>query len=720
MQKIIVALVGQPNVGKTSLINNLSGARLKVGNFTGATIEKAQASLIYKDTQIIIIDLPGTYALNDYTEEERITKDFLQTQDYDIILNVADSTNLERNLALSAEVLALQKKTIIALNMHDEAQKESIQINHKLLSQILGVPAIPTSATQECDQSPLLEEILRVFHEPFCRPKRFYSDAIESQITTIQSFLQARQYPDITGFLAQSNPNFTLRDIALLLLSQDPKIYAFLHDKPCYFEINTAIQKSLQTLYKATQETNIKNIFKYDTISFANGASKESITYKTNPHSKTHRIDAIFLNKYLGIPIFLLFMFVLFELTFFVGGILKDFLEGSMSVLGEWVKHFISNEEFASLIGEGIIGGVGAVVSFLPLIMILYLGISLLEGTGYMARVAFLLDGIFHKFGLHGKSFIPLVTGFGCSVPAYMATRTLQNRNEKMITLFVIGFMSCSARLPIYVLFIGAFFPDKYAGLVLFCIYIFGALIALVMAKALKLTIFHGKDEPFVMEMPKYRFPSYKVIWFSIYTKVIMYLKKAGSFILLGAVLIWFASQYPKNPQITESYAQKIAQIEKSNLAPDELHAQIQELEDKRDELLLKASYSGRLGTFLEPVFSPMGFDWRLSVSLITGFAAKEVVVSTLGVLYALGDSQDEGSTDLQSAIRDSITLPTAVAFLIFIVFYIPCFAATITFGKEAGGMKFVLGLLGFTTLVAYIFSCIGFYLTHYLIALFT
>lgn len=720
MQTITVALVGQPNVGKTSLINNLSGAHLKVGNFTGVTVEKAQASLIYKNTQIIIIDLPGTYALNETTLEEQITKNFLQTQHYDIILNVIDSTNLERNLVLSSEIFALKKKTIIALNMFDEAQKESIQINDGLLSDILGVPCIPTTATSNQNHQVLLDTIIEVFKNPFYAPKRFYDNHIEEQISNIQAFLTQKQYPEIKNFIHQTNTHYNLRDIAILLLSQEKNIYTFLHDKPSYFEINMYIQKSLSEIFKYTQEKSIQNIFQYDAISFARGASKEASSQKNAHFSRTKKLDSIFLNQYFGIPIFLLFMFILFELTFFVGGFLKDFLENTLDSFGEFVKTIIQHEEIASLIGDGIIKGVGTVVSFLPLIAILYLGISLLEGTGYMSRVAFLLDGIFHKFGLHGKSFIPLVTGFGCSVPAYMATRTLQNKNERMITLFLIGFMSCSARLPIYVLFIGAFFPEKYAGITLFSVYIFGAIVALTLAKVLKLTVFSGSNEPFVMEMPKYRFPSYKIVWFSIWTKVTMYLKKAGTFILFGSILIWFASQYPKNPQIEQVYDQKITQIQYSNLSKEEQDEAILNLKNQRDELLLKQSYSGKIGMLLEPIFAPMHFDWRLSVSLITGFAAKEVVVSTLGVLYALGNSQDESSQDLQIAIKNSVSIPSAIAFLIFIVFYMPCFAATITFGRETGGLKFVIGLFIFTTLTAYLLACMGYYVSSYLLLFLT
>ena len=719
MQKITIALVGQPNVGKTSLINHLSGAHLKVGNFTGVTIEKAEASLIYKNTLINIIDLPGTYSLNDFTTEEKITKDFLEQEEYDIILNVVDSTNLDRNLILSTQVLSLQKKTLIALNMIDEAKKENIHINEKLLSEILGIKCIPTSATQGYDKTSLLDAILETYTQDFKPAKIFFSVPVEEKIQEIQLFLSQRNYPEIKNFIQENNPHYTFREIAIFLLSQDKKFYDFLHNKPSYAELLPRINKALESLTTTTGEQDIKQIFIQDEIAFAKGAVQECLKQNKPPLTLTRKIDNLFLHKVWGLPIFLLFMFIVFNLSFLVGGFFQDSIDEGTAHLGEWVKTIIPIPELGSLIGDGAIGGMGAVISFLPLIIILYLGISLLEGTGYMARVAFLLDGIFHKFGLHGKSFIPLVTGFGCSVPAYMATRTLQNKNERFITLFVIGFMSCSARLPIYVLFIGTFFEDKYAGLVLFFVYIIGAIVALLMAKFLKLTIFAGKDEPFVMEMPKYRFPSWRLISFNIFSKVKMYLKKAGTFILLGAMLIWFAAQYPKNHTIESHYDQKIQQVQHSNLSEEQKNKEVWYLQNEKDEILLRQSYAGRIGEILEPIFSPMHFDWRLSIALVTGFAAKETLVSTLGVLYALGDSQEE-SKGLQKAIKNSISMPTAIAFIIFIVFYIPCFAAVITFGREAGGIKSVLGLFIFTSIVAYLFALIAYYVSFYALGFFS
>ncbi|MCQ2917946.1 ferrous iron transport protein B [Helicobacter pylori] len=642
MKEITIALVGQPNVGKSSLINALSNAHLKVGNFAGVTVDKMEVSLVHKEHQITIIDLPGTYALNDFTTEEKVTKDFLEKGQYDLILNVVDSTNLERNLALSAQLLDTNKKMLLALNMWDEAQKEGIKINTKKLSQELGVVCVPTSARSKEDRlntELLLDEIVRLYSQNTANN--------ESIKVPSQSFKESLKYSQ------------SAQRIAKLVISENKQNASFEH---------------------------------------------------------TYKIDKILMHPRYGIFIFLGFMFIIFSLSFLIGGGVQKALEEGFKFLSDSIKENVANEDLASLVGDGIIGGVGATVSFLPLIVVLYFGISLLETTGYMSRVAFLLDGILHKFGLHGKSFIPLITGFGCSVPAYMATRTLQNYNERLITLFVIGFMSCSARLPIYVLFVGSFFPSSSAGFVLFCIYILGAVVALVMAKLLKLSVFKGQSESFIMEMPKYRLPSSRMIYFSIYTKSLSYLKKAGTYILVGAILIWFMSQYPKNDAAMKAYKQESLLVNKdTTLSSEAKEEKLKELKTELDKKNLKNSIVGKGGAYLEKVFSPMDFDWRLSVSLVTGFMAKEVVVSTLGVLFSLGD-QNEKSDAFRGILRKEVSVPSGIAFIVFVMFYIPCFAATITFGREAGGIKFVAYLFIFTTVVAYAFSLIAFYVTQILV----
>ncbi len=642
MKEITIALVGQPNVGKSSLINALSNAHLKVGNFAGVTVDKMEVGLIHKEHQITIIDLPGTYALNDFTTEEKVTKDFLEKGQYDLILNVVDSTNLERNLALSMQLLDTNKKMLLALNMWDEAQKEGIKINTEKLSQELGVVCVPTSARSKEDRlntELLLDEIVRLYSQNTTNN--------ESIKVPSQSFKESLKYSQSAQRIAQ------------LVISENQQNASFEH---------------------------------------------------------TYKIDKILMHPRYGIFIFLGFMFIIFSLSFLIGGGVQKALEAGFKFLSDSIKENVANEDLASLVGDGIIGGVGATVSFLPLIVVLYFGISLLETTGYMSRVAFLLDGILHKFGLHGKSFIPLITGFGCSVPAYMATRTLQNYNERLITLFVIGFMSCSARLPIYVLFVGSFFPSSSAGFVLFCIYILGAVVALVMAKLLKLSVFKGQTESFIMEMPKYRFPSWRMVYFSIYTKSLSYLKKAGTYILVGAILIWFMSQYPKSDVAMKTYKQESLLVDKNTtLSSEAKEEKLKELKAELDQKNLKNSIVGRGGAYLEKVFSPMDFDWRLSVSLVTGFMAKEVVVSTLGVLFSLGD-QNEKSDAFRGILRKEVSVPSGIAFIVFVMFYIPCFAATITFGREAGGIKFVAYLFIFTTVVAYAFSLIAFYATQILV----
>lgn len=710
---LTIALVGQPNVGKSSLINALSGSHLKVGNFSGVTIEKTQASFTYQNTHITIIDLPGSYSLNHYSPEEKITKDFLESRQYDIVLNVLDSTNLARNLALTGQIMDLGIKIVLGLNMIDEARDEQVIVNHKLLSEILGVPCVPISASTGENLSLLLDTLLSYAQKPLCAPKRVYNDKIEKAIAQVEQFITQKSFYELHAYPKASTP-LSARGLAILLIKQDSALYAYLHDKPCYHEIVQYVNAARNELSLASDEQNIARLFHHDAIAYAQGAAQETITYPKSTLEQTKNVDSILLHKRFGIPIFLMLMFVLFEATFYVGGFFKDYIELGFENLAEVIREHIVVEAFASLLCDGVIGGVGTILAFLPLIIVLYFGIALLESSGYMARIAFLLDGFFHKFGLHGKSFIPLIAGFGCSVPAYMATRTLKNRNERLITLFVIGFMSCSARLPIYVLFVGAFFEQKHAGFVLFGIYLFGAIVALLLAKLLKLSVFAGYEEPFVMEMPKYRMPNWRVVWFSVWSKVVMFLKKAAGFIFLGSILIWFASQYPKSPELEEQYTasqEALMQSKQFNaLSKQDQQEALWYLHNEYNENFLRQTYSGKIGEALRPIFAPLDFDWRLSISLVAGFAAKEVVVSTLGILYALGDDVNEESTSLQQNLRDNISFPTAIAFIVFVMFYIPCFAATITFGREAGGIKFVAYLFIFTSIVAYCFALLGYY----------
>ncbi len=687
--------MGQPNVGKSLLINTLCNSTMKVGNFPGVTVEKAQANTTYKDYLLQIIDLPGTYSLYGYSEEEKITKHFVESDDYDLIVNVADSTNLERNLLLSAQLLEMQKKMILVLNMSDEARKEGVKINVKALSELLGIPSVQVSAHTKENLEALLDTIVQTYERGQSTNKRIYSNAIETEILHLEEFIKSKK--DASLELLHLNA----RQIAILLLKQDEKTFQILHKKPIWMELSQKLQDSLNTLYTIYDTPSNKEIFLEDLNAFVQGLITETVRYEgKEKQGYTHSIDKILINKYAGIPIFLFFMWALFQLTFTLGALPMDMIEDFFNWFGGLIEDNVSSKALASLLADGIVGGVGAVVLFLPNIVILFFGIALLETTGYMSRVAFLLDGFFHKFGLHGKSFIPLVTGFGCSVPAFMATRTLKSRKDRLLTLFIINFMSCGARLPVYVLFVGAFFPAQQAGNWLFGIYILGAMLGLIMAKILRLTAFKGPDEPFVMEMPKYRMPNWRLVWFAIYTKAKMYLKKAGTFILAASILVWFASSYPAQEDTKESYETKIEQAlnekQKENLA------------FALEESLIENSYLGQTGKLIEPIFAPLGFDWKMSVSLLSGLAAKEVVISTMGVLYSLGSEVDEGSENLMQVIKSVIPLQTAIAFILFIMIYNPCLAATMVFGKEAGGLKYIVFLFLLTSVSAYIVALFG------------
>lgn len=681
MKPIKIVLAGQPNVGKSALINAMSGSfKMKVGNFSGVTVEKTEICFEHHCHQIDMIDLPGTYSLDGFTIEEKVAKDFLLNEEYDLIINVIDSTHLQRNLFLTLQLLNLSKKMVLALNMADEAKKENIDIDVKQLEKITGVPCVLVSANTHDGVEELLNKVHEIADSEKRTPSRItYSDVIEEAIIDLGTFLNEK------GFMYEDlNP----REMAIKLIKEDERFYKAVHDHPISLELQPIMIESLEKIYTFHDTKKIADIRRKEHSAIAKGIKTEVVKDKRDNQELdlTQKIDKILINQIFGLPIFLFLMWGLFQLTFEIGAIPMDYIDASFSWFGEAVGENIKNDLLRELIVDGIIAGVGAVVLFLPNIIILYLGITLLETTGYMSRVAFLLDGFFHKFGLHGKSFIPLVTGFGCSVPAYMAARTLKSERDRLITLFIIGFMSCGARLPVYVLFVGAFFGTQNSGNILFAIYIFGALFGLAMAKVLRVLVFKGGDEPFVMEMPKYRLPSFKLVWHMVSNKAWLYLKKAGTFILAASMLIWFASNYPKDV-ISDS-----------------------------KQVQLENSYLGQIGKFTEPLFEPLGFDWKLTVALETGLAAKEVIVATLGILYNDNDEVDENSPSLIQSLQKNIPLPTAIAFLVFVILYLPCLAASIVFAKEAGGYKYLVYLFLFTTSVAWISSFIAYHTTSLLL----
>nr|WP_321267886.1 ferrous iron transport protein B [uncultured Sulfurimonas sp.] len=693
---IKIALVGQPNVGKSMLINSVSNAHLHVGNFSGVTVDKTEVLFDYKDYHFTVVDLPGTYAFTDYTIEERVTHDYLCAESYDLIINVVDSTNLEKNLQLTSELMSMSKSIVIALNMSDEAQKEGMNIDASYMSELLGIPCVKVSAVTKMGIEELLDAVVYVSSQETQESKLIFSEPVEEEISTIVNYLTKHKYNAVNSY----------RNVAINLLKNNKKTYAKLHDNPIWTELQPILIDASKHVELHHDSDDIKEAFAEEYGAFNRGIIAEVLTQEVVKEKKstTQKIDDILIHPLFGIPIFLFFMWGLFQLTFEIGSIPMDWIDAFFGWFGDTVGATIANEDVRSLIVDGVIAGVGAVVLFVPNIIILFIGIALLESTGYMSRVAFLLDGFFHKFGLHGQSFIPLVTGFGCSIPAYMSARILKNDRDRLLTLFIIGFMSCGARLPVYVLFAGAFFSADMAGNILFAIYITGAIIGLIAAKVLKLTAFKGADEPFVMEMPKYRLPSAKLIWHTVATKTMMYLKKAGTFIAAASMLIWFFSNYPHNSILEKEYETKIemATSQEEKIA----------LSNKLAEAHLQQSYLGQIGKFSEPIFEPLGFDWKMSVALQTGLAAKEVVVSTLGVLYALGDDVDEENSSLVDAISKNISLASAVAFIVVIMIYLPCLAASIVFTREAGGIKYFFYLLTFTSVVAYSLAFVAYNVT--------
>lgn len=683
---IKIALVGQPNVGKSMLINSVSNAHLHVGNFSGVTVDKTEVLFDYKDYHFTVVDLPGTYAFTDYTIEERVTHDYLCAESYDLIINVIDSTNLEKNLQLTSELMSMSKSMVIALNMSDEAKKEGIEIDAAYMSELLGIPCVKVSAVTKEGIKELLESIVYIQEQLKQDSKLIFSEPVEEEISIIVEYLSKHKYKAVNSY----------RNVAINLLKNNKRTYEKLHDNPIWTELQPILIEASKHIELHHDSDDIKEAFAEEYASFNRGIVAEVLKQETVDEEKTltERIDNILIHPIFGIPIFLFFMWSLFQLTFEIGSIPMDWIDAFFGWFGDTVGATIPNDDVRSLIVDGVIAGVGAVILFVPNIIILFIGIALLESTGYMSRVAFLLDGFFHKFGMHGQSFIPLVTGFGCSIPAYMSARILKNDRDRLLTLFIIGFMSCGARLPVYVLFAGAFFSPEMAGNILFAIYISGAMIGLIAAKILKLTAFKGADEPFVMEMPKYRLPSTKLIWHTVLTKTMMYLKKAGTFIAAASMLIWFLSNYPHNLVLEEEYATKIEKV----ISEEEKTTFKNELSVAH----LEQSYLGQIGKFSEPIFEPLGFDWKMSVALQTGLAAKEVVVSTLGVLYALGDGVNEQDSSLVNAISKNIPFASAVAFIVVIMIYLPCLAASIVFTREAGGIKYFFYLLAFTSIAAY------------------
>lgn len=638
MKEIKIALVGQPNVGKSHLINAISGASLHVGNFSGVTVDKKEVEFTRGDYKLKIIDLPGFYSFNTYTPEEVVSKKYLLEEEYDVVLNVIDANQFERGLAFTFSVADMNKPMVCAFNMYDEVSKNGGEIDAKNFSTLTNINAVNVSAKEKFGLEELFKAIIDTY-ETKKLPNIQYSEFVEEAIVDLIEFIKCEK--------------FDKRFVAIRLLEEDEDIYKIVHEKPWYVELMPKLKEIKNNLKIEANEDDTKTVFADERYALAKGVTRQ-IAKTAKRETLTEKIDNILIHPILGFPIFLFFMWVIFQTTFVLGNIPMDYIDAGFGAFGDWVGGLLPNGFVKDALVEGVIPAIDAVVMFLPNILILFLGINLLEQTGYMARASYVMDGVLKHFGLQGKSFVPLVSGFGCTVPAYMAARTLKNPKDRLITMLVLGFMSCGARLPIYVLLVGAFFAPEVQGNVMFAIYVGGALMGLIVAKVLRMTLFKGEPEPFVMEMPKYRFPSIKGILFDLWIKTKMYLKKAGTFIAVAAFTIWFLSSYPVNQK-------ELAKVPAA----------------EQQSYILEHSYLADIGKTIEPILKPIGMGWKESVALISGLAAKETVVSTMAVLYHSDDEK------LSTTIKKQVSFATAVAMIIIVMFYSPCLAAMGTFYAE-------------------------------------
>ncbi|MBC8524640.1 MAG: ferrous iron transport protein B [Chlorobium phaeobacteroides] len=708
-QEIRVALAGNPNCGKSSLFNGLTGARQKVGNFSGVTIEKYEGYVDYREYRIRFIDLPGTYSLTPYSPEELVTRKFLIEESPDVVVNVLEGPNLERNLLLTTQLMEMEVDLLVALNMYDEVEERGIEIDVKQLQRLLGCHIIPTSAKKKQGLDVLLDHVIRVYEGDIeiKKNKLGFRQGVESAID------------EIAGLLALESElsTFSAHWLAIKLLENDREVYSLVKEYPVWVKVELVLQKAIKetgSLYKSDPEI----IITEDRYAFIRGAMQECVRMPQEGRaSLTDHIDRIVLNRVLGLPIFFCIVWLIFHMTFTLGTPLMeglDFLFGSFAAA---VSPLLPNDTLRSVIVDGIIAGVGGVLIFLPNIILLFLGLSFLEASGYMARAAFVVDKVMHRFGLHGKSFIPMITGFGCSIPAIMATRTLKSRSDRLATIMIIPFMSCGAKLPVYILLAGAFFKPAVAANVMFGIYMLGVIIGLFSALIMKKTFLKSESEPFVMELPPYRWPSLTSVFFQSNIKAMMYVRKAGTVILFAVLLIWVASNYPRNSALDGALEKQVSAIELRDAPLLEKQAAIREAGDRVNARQLEYSIAGRAGKLMEPLIRPLGFDWRIGVALVTGLAAKEVVVSTMGTIYSLGKT-GESSSELKTILKNDpgFGKATALSLMVFVLLYIPCVAAVGVMRKEIGNWQAIVLYSSYSMTVAWIFSFITYRLAQWVV----
>ncbi|WP_296884945.1 ferrous iron transport protein B [uncultured Methanobrevibacter sp.] len=659
MKELIVGLAGNPNVGKTTVFNQLTGMRQHVGNWPGKTVEKAEGSFKHGDYEYNIVDLPGNYALSAHSMEEIVSRDFIVDDDSDVIINVVDAANLERNLYLTVQMMELGANLVMALNMNDFAKKKDHIIDIKLMSELLGFPIVEINAKTKDGIEELLTTVENASKNPIdSSAKLSYSAELKEHLSELQKIIeQDKALCDVPSVWT-----------AIKLLEKDSIVIEKVQHSSLSSKIMREVDriaKHLSDVYDEGAEEVIANA----RYAFISGLMAEAVKKPdVEKESLTDRIDKIVTNRLLAPFIFLGIMFIMFHLTFTIGAPFQEMIDAAFVALGEWVASLLGEGLFTSLICDGVIGGVGGVLTFLPIIILMFLFLSILEDCGYLARAAFTLDKVMHKIvGLHGKAFIPMILGFGCGVPAIMATRTMENEGDRMLAMMLVPFMSCTARLPIYGIFIAAFF-EEHQALMLLSIYVLGIVVALIVAAILKRTMFKGVSSPFVMELPSYKIPSVKGVLLHTWDKVKGFLRKAGTIILACSIVLWILQNiYPwggSEPQM---------------------------------------SLLGMIGSAIAPIFAPLGFGtWQAAVAIIAGLAAKEVVVSTFGTLAGMEEDDEEGITNL---VHDTFTPLSAFSFMAFTLLYTPCFASIGAIKQETNSYKWALTMCGITLVTAYIVS---------------
>lgn len=677
---INIALIGNPNCGKTSLFNFVSGAHERVGNYSGVTVDAKEGHAEFNGYNFNIVDLPGTYSLSAYSPEELYVRKQIVEKTPDVIINVIDASNIERNLYLTTQLVDMNLKIVGALNMFDEFESRGDKLDYDKLGELFGMPFVPTVFKTGRGIDELFQTIINVY-EGVSEPGKNYvrhihlnhGKYIEQAIDKVKKEIQKND---------QIRYKYSTRFLAIKLLEKDSKIESQIKTLPNGNDIIKIRDKAAEQILEETREdseTAIMNA-KYGIIHGAMQEAGSEEGKQTDTYQVTHAIDAVITNRYIGFPLFFIFLYLMFEITFTLGQYPMDWIESGVNALSELMRSIMPEGPLKDMVVDGAIAGVGAVIVFLPQILILYFIISFMEDSGYMARAAFIMDKVMHKMGLHGKSFIPLIMGFGCNVPAVMATRTIESRRSRLITILVLPLMSCSARLPIYIMIIGTFFAVKYQSLVMISLYVTGVILAVIMSRIFSKWLIKGDDTPFVMELPPYRFPTGKAILRHTWEKGKQYLKKMGGIILVASLIVWALGYFPHNENLNNR--------------------------EQKEQ-----SYIGLIGKTIEPVFKAQGFSWKLDVSLVAGIGAKEIVASTMGVLYS---NDNEASSDAEKyqilhekMQADGITPLIAFSYLLFVLIYFPCIATVAAIKSETGSWKWTIFSILYTTLLAWCVSAL-------------